>query len=78
VSNKNKIEWVEGAHIDEDNLVSVEEWARGICRGVTVAEAAEDLHVEPSLTAVIDALTRSLPASTRERAAEICRAGLSK
>lgn len=71
-----KKEWVEVEQVDNSDLVSVEEWAKGICRGVSVKEAAEALNVDPTLSAVVNDLTESLPESTRRRAAEICRAEL--
>lgn len=71
-----KKEWVEVEQIDKSDLASVEDWATGICREVSVREMAEALNVESTLSAVVNDLTESLPESTRERAAEICRAEL--
>ena len=76
VAEKRQKEWVEVEQVDKNDLAKVELWAKGICRGVSVKEAAEALNVDPSLPSVISALTESLPETTRERAAAICRAEL--
>jgi hypothetical protein len=73
MTSKNPGESVKVEQIDGSDLGVTEEWARGICRGVKVSAAAEALNVEPSLPAVIEALTGSLPPLAQSRAAAICR-----
>jgi hypothetical protein len=58
--------------IDGSDLTTVEWWAAEVCRGVSVKDAADALHVESTRVAVVGALTDSLPPGVRERAAEIC------
>jgi hypothetical protein len=65
-----------GQMLDEHDPAAVSEWARAICRTVTVEEAAESLGVEPTMSAVLDALVGSLPDNTRGVARSICESQL--
>ncbi len=62
-----------GYTVDRNDLDELEKWARRLCKGVTVKDAARGLGVEASLDAVTNALTESLPRSKRERISQICR-----
>jgi len=64
--------------IDVNDHDAVLRWAREICRDISVDEAARLLHTEPTLQAVVDVLTSSLPDSSRTEAAKICEAELLK
>lgn len=61
-----------GQVVDGQDPIAVENWALGICREVTIEEAAQLLQVEPSLSSVLDALTGSLPKKTQGLARQIC------
>jgi hypothetical protein len=65
-----------GSMLNEHDPVAVSEWAHAICHDITVAEAAEALGVEPSRSAVINALVGSLPSNTCEVAKKICESKL--
>lgn len=55
-------------------------WAKGICRGVSIDEAAQSENVGPNVSEIMDALTKSLPVGmsdeTLKEVAEVCRSEL--
>ncbi len=55
---------------------AVLEWARGICRGVSVEEIADTSSIEPTTDAAVQALVGNLPDGasdqTRKEAARVC------
>jgi hypothetical protein len=67
---------VEVQNVDENDLQAVLDWARGICNGVTVEEAATLLNTGRTIDAVVGSLTDRLPDGTRDAAAQVCEEGL--
>lgn len=65
-----------GSLVDGEDPVAVSAWAHGICRTVTIGEAAKYLGVKATMSSVLDVLTDSLPESTRDMARQICEAQL--
>lgn len=64
--------------IDETNQTAVEEWARGMCRGLSIKEAAAAFGTEPTTGAIADKISSDLPSATRIAARRACEAELRK
>lgn len=58
--------------IDSTDKVALQSWARDVCQGLNIDTAAEALNVEPTVDAVVGALTDSLPRDIRKEVAKVC------
>jgi len=65
-----------GGFIDEHDFHAVERWARGMCRGLSVEEAARQFETESTIEAIADELAQGLPAKTYEAVRLGCKAEL--
>lgn len=59
-------------NIDVTDTVAVLKWAKDMCAGATASDLAPGLHVEPTVSAVSEALTSDLPAEVRQQARAVC------
>lgn len=64
--------------VDVTDLESVKRWARNMCRGFKVEEAASLLNTEASISAVATGLTRNLSEPAESVARAVCEEELRK
>jgi DNA-binding transcriptional regulator YdaS (Cro superfamily) len=64
--------------VDVSDLESVKRWARNMCRGFKVEEAARLLETEASISAVAAGLTSNLPEPAEAIARAVCEEELRK
>lgn len=64
--------------VDVDDPKAVSDWAAGMCRGLTVEEAASLFGSDPDRASVVDNVARTVPLKLRQIAAEACDAELRK
>lgn len=64
--------------VDINDHKAVITWAKDICRGVSVEEAAKYFNTEATMDALIERYTDGLPDGTRQEVAQICEAELRK
>jgi hypothetical protein len=64
--------------VDLTDPQAVAEWAAGMCRGLSVAQAASLFGVEPQLSTVVDNVAQSVPPEMRDIAADACESELTR
>ena len=64
--------------VDVNDLRAVKRWARNMCRGFNVEDAAHLLETEATVSAVAKSLTSNLPEPAEATARLICEAELRK
>jgi hypothetical protein len=60
-----------GRFIDSEDAKAMEEWARGMCRGIKIDHAAKELDAEPTVPAVAKALIGNISENASVRAAAL-------
>lgn len=64
--------------VDVNDLSAVKRWARNMCRGFDIEDAAHLLETEATVSAVAKSLTSNLPEPAETAARLICEAELRK
>jgi hypothetical protein len=69
--------WLAG-FIDETDPAAVKAWAGGICRGLSLPDAAALFETAPTISAVVSEVASGLPEVTREIAERACETELKR
>lgn len=64
--------------IDPTDVVGLSAWASELCHELDISSAAEAINAEPTVDAVVAALTESLPEGVRAEVAKVCFLALGK
>lgn len=67
-----KAETVYVEPLDVSDGEAVLRWARNVCEGVRVSDAARYLGIEADLEGVVEVLTESIPEPVRQDAIRVC------